>query len=190
MIKLKSAIVVEGKYDKIRLSNIVSAPIFTTDGFRLFKNKEKIALLRAVAQKHGLILLTDSDSAGNFIRSRLKTYIGEEHIINVYLPQIKGKEKRKSAPSAEGFLGVEGTGDEIIEAALSRFISEDKAPVKEITRSDFYFWGLMGDGSVEKRKKICKNLGLPQNLSTTALLDAVNLLYSCEELENIIKEVL
>ena len=114
MLRLDCAVLVEGKYDKIRLKNIVDAPIFVCDGFGIFKNKEKLSMLRAVAEKRGLVILTDSDSAGVFIRNRLKGIIGAEHIKNVYLPPIKGKERRKAAPSAEGLLGVEGTDDEII----------------------------------------------------------------------------
>jgi ribonuclease M5 len=193
LIKLKQAVIVEGKYDKIRLSNIVSAPIFTTDGFRLFKNKEKIALLRAVAQKHGLIVLTDSDSAGNFIRSRLKTYIGEEHIINVYLPQIKGKEKRKAEPSAEGYLGVEGIDAGKIRELLSPFDSASGSFCtnrKEITKLDFFEDGLSGgEGSAALRDAPALVCGLPPKMTANALLSALNVLYTFEEYKEILKKV-
>lgn len=187
MIRLEQAILVEGKYDKIRLANIVDAPVFTTDGFGIFKNREKLALLRAVAEKRGLIILTDSDSAGVFIRSRLKGLIGEEHITNVYLPPIKGKEKRKNAPSAEGLLGVEGTEDEIIRNALSRFVTDRVQDSRRIEQSDFYEWGYMGDGSKEKRERLKKRLGLPSALSTKAMLEAINVLYSYDEFTEILE---
>lgn len=183
MIRLNSAVVVEGKYDKIRLSNIVDAPVFTTDGFRLFKNKEKIELLRAVAKKHGIIILTDSDSAGMFIRNRLKNYIGEEYIKNVYLPPLKGKERRKNAPSAEGLLGVEGTPDEIIVSALEKFCCERNNDGKKIEKSDFYRWGLTGENSKAKRDALKRKLALPKDLSPNALLEAVNLLFEYDEFE-------
>lgn len=181
MIRLKSAVIVEGKYDKIRLSNIVDAPIFTTDGFRIFKNKEKLSLLRAVAQKYGVIVLTDSDSAGMFIRNRLKTYIGEEHITNVYLPEIKGKERRKSAPSAAGLLGVEGTDDEIIIKALERFVSQEEKGGRRIEKRDFLEWGLIGSGSVVRRNQLKESLDLPRDMSANALLEVANLLYGYDE---------
>lgn len=189
MIKLKSAVIVEGKYDKIRLSNIIDAPIFTTDGFRLFKDKEKIAMLREIAKKCGVIVLTDSDSAGMFIRNRLKNYIGEEYITNVYLPEIKGKERRKSMPSAEGLLGVEGTDDEIIIKCLERFICHEETGGKKIEKSDFLRLGLSGAGSNEKRILLKEKLGLPKSLSTNALLQAINVLYSYEEFIKITEEL-
>ena len=186
MLRLECAVLVEGKYDKIRLSNIVDAPVFVCDGFQIFKNKEKLALLRAVAEKRGLIILTDSDSAGVFIRNRLKGIIGSEYIKNVYLPAIAGKEKRKNTPSAEGLLGVEGTDDEIIIKALSSFVTDRIPEGRRIERSDLYEWGLIGDGSRERRDALKRKLSLPAALSTTGLLEAVNILYTYEEVKEIL----
>ena len=118
MIKLKQTIIVEGKYDKIRLANIIDATIITTEGFRIFKDKEKRELIRILWDKNGLIVMTDSDKAGQLIRNHIKNIVPKAEVINVYLPQIKGKEKRKTSPSAEGVLGVEGTDDGIIISAL------------------------------------------------------------------------
>lgn len=185
MIRLKTPIIVEGKYDKIRLSNIVDAPIFTTDGFRIFKDKEKVAFFRAVAKKSGIIILTDSDSAGLMIRNHLKKVIGDAHIYNVYLPEILGKEKRKKSPSKEGLLGVEGTDDEIILKAIERFATE-KEDGKKVTKTDFLLWGLSGDGSTVKREKLKAQISLPQALSVNGLLDAINVLYTYEEIEKIV----
>lgn len=188
MIRLKTPVIVEGKYDKIRLSNIIDAPIFTTDGFRIFKDKEKMAFFRAVAKKCGVIILTDSDSAGLMIRNHLKKAIGDANIYNVYLPEILGKEKRKTVPSKEGLLGVEGTDDEIIIKAIERFTSP-KSDGKKVTKTDFLLWGLSGDGSAAKREKLKTRLSLPHSLSTNGLLDAINVLYTYKEIEKIISEV-
>ncbi len=180
MIRLDSVVVTEGKYDKIRLSSIVDAHIITTDGFRIFKDKEKLDFLRAVAEKKGIIIITDSDSAGQFIRSRLKGYIDGKYIKNVYLPPIKGKERRKAQPSAEGLLGVEGTDNAIIMKALEKFAVE-KTCEKRIEKSTFFELGLAGEGSAARRKRLKEALSLPQSLTPTALLDAVNILYSYDE---------
>ncbi len=189
MIRLDSAVVVEGKYDKIRLSNIVDAPIFTTDGFRIFKDKEKSAMLCAVAKKNGIIVLTDSDSAGQIIRNHLRKIIGDEYITNVYLPEIHGKERRKQKPSSEGLLGVEGTADDIIVSALERFSAKRQKSEKKIEKRDFLFWGLTGDGSNEKREHLKKRLALPQALSANGLLEVVNYLYDYDEFEKIVGEM-
>lgn len=188
MIRLKTPVIVEGKYDKIRLSNIIDAPIFTTDGFRIFKDKEKMEFFRAVAEKSGIIILTDSDSAGQMIRNHLKKAIGDTHIYNVYLPEILGKEKRKRTPSKEGLLGVEGTDDAIIIKAIERFTAE-KSVGKKVNKTDFLLWGLSGDGSVIKREKLKERLSLPKALSTNGLLDAINVLYTHEEIEKIVGEI-
>ncbi len=189
MIRLDSVVLVEGKYDKIRLSNIVDATIMTTDGFRIFKDKEKMALLRALAEKNGIIIITDSDSAGQFIRARLKGYIDPRYIKNVYLPAIKGKEKRKEKPSREGFLGVEGTDDEIIRQALISFATEKKDRKTPITKAELYTLGLSGDGSTALRAAVKEKLSLPQSLSTNAFLEAVNILYTKEEFIKTVEEV-
>ncbi len=189
MIRLDSVVLVEGKYDKIRLSSIVDATIMTTDGFHIFKDKEKMALLRAVAEKVGIIVITDSDSAGQLIRTRLKGFIDGRYIKNVYLPPIKGKERRKARPSAEGLLGVEGTDNTIIENALSAFLSNSPAKGDPVTKTDFFVLGLSGDGSGELRSRVKKRLSLPDSLSANAMLDAVNILYTRDEFIGIVNEV-
>ena len=182
MIKISRAVIVEGKYDKIRLENIIDAVIITTGGFRIFKDAQKRELIKKVAKKKGLLIITDSDKAGSVIRGHIKSFVSEGDIANIYLPQILGKEKRKSAPSAEGYLGVEGTPDEIIESALERFAEKSVADTRRVTKTDLFSLGLSGSAdSGEKRKDLQRFLDLPDNLTTNALLDAINSLYSYDE---------
>ncbi len=185
MIKVKEAIICEGKYDKIRLSNIFDTVIITTDGFRVFKDPEKKALIRLLAEKRGLILLTDSDSAGQMIRKYLEKLVPKDRIKNLYLPEIRGKEKRKTALSAAGLLGVEGISDDIILAAAKRagILSEVKSDRdKKISKTDLFNLGLSGgEGSAEKRKSLCLFLNLPTILSANSLVEVINSLYSYEE---------
>ena len=185
MIKVKEAIICEGKYDKIRLSGIFDTVIITTDGFGIFKDPEKKALIRLLAENCGLILLTDSDSAGQMIRKYLEKLVPRDRVKNLYLPEIKGKEKRKSSPSAAGLLGVEGTDNEIILAAAKRagILSEiTDVPKKKITKTDLFNLGLSGgEGSKERRKSLLSYLKLPTILTANSLLDVINSLYSYEE---------
>lgn len=185
MIKVKEAIICEGKYDKIRLSGIFDTVIITTDGFGIFKDPEKKALIRLLAENCGLILLTDSDSAGQMIRKYLEKLVPRDRVKNLYLPEIKGKEKRKSSPSAAGLLGVEGTDNEIILAAAKRagILSEiTDVPKKKITKTDLFNLGLSGGvGSKEKRKSLLSYLKLPTILTANSLLDVINSFYSYEE---------
>ena len=185
MIKVKEAIICEGKYDKIRLSGIFDTVIITTDGFGIFKDPEKKALIRLLAENCGLILLTDSDSAGQMIRKYLEKLVPRDRVKNLYLPEIKGKEKRKSSPSAAGLLGVEGTDNEIILAAAKRagILSEiTDIPKKKITKTDLFNLGLSGGvGSKERRKSLLSYLKLPTILTANSLLDVINSLYSYEE---------
>ena len=189
-IKLNSPIIVEGKYDKIRLENIFDAPIITTEGFGIFKNTEKMLFIKKMAEKFGVIVLTDSDSAGNVIRNHIKGFVSADKIKNIYLPEIKGKEKRKPAPSKQGFLGVEGIDDEIIINAFSRAgITEQKQNFGSLTKLDLYNMGLVGGSeSAEKRKALLEKAGLPKNLSVNALVDALNMLYTNEEFIELFKE--
>lgn len=190
--KLSRPILVEGKYDKIRLENIFDTVILTTDGFGIFKDKEKAAYLRRLAEERGLIVCTDSDAAGFVIRNHLKSLLPNELVLPIYLPPIAGKEKRKAHPSKEGILGVEGTPDEVILAAFRAAGALDDAarePTDPITRADFYEWGLIGAPESSTRRQIlAKKLDLPSHLSTTALLDAVNLLSSRERLTELLEE--
>lgn len=184
LIKLKQPVIVEGKYDKITLENVIDTLIIPTNGFGIFKDREKCAMIRSLAKKNGIIIMTDSDSAGAVIRSYLKKIIGDSEIINVYIPQLKGKEKRKSAGSKEGFLGVEGMTPEIIEEALKKSgVFCDKAEtLKKITKADMFKFGLSGcKDSGEKRKSFLKYLSLPENLSSSAMLDVMNNMFTAEE---------
>ncbi len=187
MVKIKEAIVVEGRYDKNTLSQIVDAPILQTDGFRILKDKEQLRLLRRVAEKRGLIVFTDSDGAGFLIRNHLKSSIPTEQLKHAYIPDIPGKEHRKSAPGKEGKLGVEGMTPEVILECLRRagatLEGENDTPVhNEITKIDFFSTGLSGvPGSNQKRKSLMKLLDFPEHMSSNALLQALNLLYTKDE---------
>lgn len=190
MIKIKQAVVVEGKYDKIALENLLDTVIITINGFGIFKDKEKQVLLRTIAQKSGVIIMTDSDSAGQFLRRRLKGILQTDNIINVYVPQIKGKEKRKAAQSKEGFLGVEGLSVQILEQSLAKAgITGERSSVKSagITKADLFATGLTGgQNSALRRKKLLLANGFPQNLTCNAMLDILNHYYTRQEVLDII----
>ncbi len=185
MIKLKEAVIVEGKYDKIKLSSLVDGLIITTDGFGIFKDREKRELIKALAKKRGIIILTDSDSAGFLIRSHIKGFVSDGEIKNVFIPDVFGKEKRKSAPSKEGKLGVEGMDRELLENALKKagIVEEKTSPnAKKVLKSDLFEDGISGGAdSKAKRTRLLKELGLPERMSANALLETVNALYSFEE---------
>ena len=187
MVRIREAIVVEGRYDKNTLSQIVDAPILETSGFGIFKDKKQMELLRKVAKLRGLIVFTDSDGAGFVIRNHLKSAIDGRFLKHAYIPDIPGKERRKSAPGKEGKLGVEGMSPEIILQALRRAgatIEGENAPSRNsITKQDLMELGLSGGAnSAEKRRKLLQNLDLPEHMSANAMLQALNLLYSLEEL--------
>lgn len=184
MIRLDRPVIVEGKYDKITLQNVVDALIITTDGFGIFKNKEKCDLIRRLARKNGVIIMTDSDSAGAVIRSYIKKIVSDCEIINVYLPELRGKEKRKAKPSKSGLIGVEGMTPEIIENALrkSGVFSVRAEERRKITKADMFAFGLSGgEASKEKRKSFLRQLGLPESLSPSAMLDVLNNSFTFEE---------
>ncbi len=192
MVKIKEAIVVEGRYDRNTLSQIVDATIFETNGFGIFKNKEQMALLRTVAQKRGLIVLTDSDGAGFVIRNHLKSAIPGAYLKHAYIPDIAGKEKRKAAPGKEGKLGVEGMRPEVILEALracgATFDDETQdSPRTAITKQNFVELGLSG-GTDSSVKRLCvqKAMNLPEHMSANALLQALNLLMTADELRNLV----
>lgn len=192
MIRLDRAVIVEGKYDKIALENIIDANIFTTDGFGIFKNKEKCELIRRLAHKDGIIIMTDTDSAGALIRSYLKKICADGDIVNVYVPQLLGKERRKSAPSKQGFLGVEGVGRDAILQALERSgvlgeeVSERR---RKITKTDMFLAGLSGGSdSHNKRQSFARFTALPTGISPNALLDAINAIYSYDEFVKVVEE--
>ena len=193
MVKIKEAIVVEGRYDKNTLSQIVDAPIFETRGFGIFKDKAQMTLLRQVAQRRGLIVFTDADGAGFVIRNHLKSAIPGQYLKHAYTPDIFGKERRKSAPGKEGKLGVEGMRPQVIVDALRKagatFEGENSAPVHQITKQDLMELGLSGGADASaKRLALLKKLDLPQHMSANAMLQALNVLYSLEELTAIVRE--
>lgn len=195
MIKIKEAIVVEGRYDKNTLSQVVDAPIIETSGFGIMKDKTQLAFLRRVAQKRGLVILTDSDGAGFVIRNFLKSAIPAEQLKHAYIPDIAGKERRKTAPGKEGKLGVEGMTPEVIIACLRRAGAtvEGEAAAKTapaITKQDMMDLGISGGkDSSQKRQDLLKKLNLPSHMSANALLQALNLLYTLEDLTEIVKQL-
>lgn len=183
-IKLSEAVIVEGKYDKIKLSNILDAFIIETNGFAVFKDKTKLSFIKKLAKERGIIILTDSDHAGFMIRNYISSGVPKEQIKNMYIPDIFGKEKRKNAPSKEGKLGVEGMTKEVIVEALSKAgITSSKSVCSDpVTTVDFYDLGLTGGaGSKAKRKALCKVLDLPEFLSTSSLISCINNFMTKEE---------
>lgn len=184
MIHLRQAVVVEGKYDKIRLSALVDGPILVTNGFRIFKNREQLALLRRLARQDGILILTDSDAAGFKIRNYIKSAVPNGRIYHAYIPEILGKEARKDHPSKEGTLGVEGMDLQILAAALQKsgVLFAEGTKKDPVTRMDFYENGLSGrPDSSQKRLSLLRELNLPHYLSAAALLEAVNALMSRED---------
>lgn len=193
MVKIREAILVEGRYDKNTLSQIVDAPILETAGFRIFKDKKQMAYLRRVAEKRGLIVFTDSDGAGFVIRNHVKSAIPAAYLKHAYIPDIPGKEKRKSAPGKEGKLGVEGMTPEILLDALRKagatIEGEGNAPSGNITKQDLMELGLSGGSDASARRlALLKKLNMPEHMSTNAMLQALNLLYSLDELKALLEE--
>ena len=183
-IKLTEAVIVEGKYDKIKLSNILDAFIIETNGFAIFKDKSKLSFIKKLAKERGIIILTDSDHAGFMIRNYISSGVPKEQIKNVYIPDIFGKEKRKNTPSKEGKLGVEGMTKEVILASLEKAGVSSTSSVCDnpITTVDFYDLGLTGGAnSKAKRKAVCKALDLPEFLSTSSLISCINNFMTKEE---------
>ena len=193
MVKIKEAIVVEGRYDKNTLSQILDATILETSGFGIFKNKEQMALLRKAAEVRGLIVFTDADGAGFVIRNHIKSAIPGKYLKHAYTPDILGKERRKAAPGKEGKLGVEGMTRDVILESLRRagatFLGEDeKQTSHQITKADLLELGLYGPGSNGRRMNLIKKLGFPEKISNNAFLQALNLLYSLEELKQAMEQ--
>ena len=190
MRKIKEVIVVEGRYDKNALSQVVDATVVTLGGFSVFNDREKLAFLRRLAEKQGLIILTDSDGAGFVIRNYLKGALPKEQVKQAYIPDIHGKERRKRSPGKEGKLGVEGMKPDVLLEALRRcgatFLDgeEEAAPAREpITKADLFALSLTGGpDSAAKRQALLKKLDLPEHLTTNGLLEALNLLYTRKEL--------
>lgn len=179
MLRVREAIIVEGKYDQIRLSSLVEGLIIPTEGFAIFRDREKRELIQKLAEERGILILTDSDSAGFLIRNHIKSFVAPERIKNAYIPEIPGKERRKHAPSKEGLLGVEGIDEKTLEEVLTAAgagISRQENP-DPISKLDLYEWGLSGGQcSAEKRRLLQQKLGLPSRLSTASLLGILNFL--------------
>ena len=194
MVKIREVIVVEGRYDKNTLSQIVDATILETSGFGIMKDKAQLSLLRRAAELRGLIIFTDSDGAGFVIRNYLKSAIDPRHVKHAYIPDIYGKEKRKSAPGKEGKLGVEGMRPDVVLEALRRagatIEGESTTDRHALTKLDMVELGLSGGAdSSKKRLALLKCLRLPEHMSANAMLQALNLLYTREELEEIMKDL-
>lgn len=193
-IHLGLPIIVEGKYDKIRLMSITDDVILCTDGFRVFNNKERLSLIRRLGNETGILVLTDSDGAGKIIRRYLSSALPPEKIYHLYTPQIEGKEKRKKEASKEGYLGVEGLPNPLLRDLLLSFQKthhpEETAPQKAVggmTKADFFAWNLTGcPDATQQRNALCQKLQLPAGMNAEALLTAVNCLYTREELEAIL----
>ncbi len=194
-LKVKQTIIVEGRYDQAKLSSLVDATILTTGGFDIFRDKKKLALFRALADKDGIIILTDSDAAGFRIRSYIAGAVDTDKIIHVYIPDLFGKERRKAQPSAEGKLGVEGIPADVLLEAFRRAgvlveNTETLAQGDPVTKADFVEWGLSGgENSFVLRQQLLSRLRLPARMNTNALLKVVNSLYSRSQLQQILKEL-
>jgi ribonuclease M5 len=190
LIKLKETIVVEGRYDKARLANLFDAPILETGGFGIFRDKQRLALLRRLAQSSGIILLTDSDMAGFKIRSYIAGAIPNGRVVHVYIPDVYGKESRKAAPSAEGKLGVEGIEDTLILEAFETaglLGAPCETPARPITKLDLYEDGLSGgENSAEKRRALCAALHLPARLGVNSLVKVLNSIGDYEMYKNVV----
>lgn len=195
MIKLDEAVIVEGKYDKINIENFIDAYIIPCGGFSVFKDKAKAELIRSLAKNKGIIIMTDSDNAGMVIRSHLKGIVKDGKIINVYLPQIKGKEKRKEKQSAEGFLGVEGLSEEVITSALKNAgvigKSVSARSEKSVDKALFFELGLSGGKeSKENREKLLRFMNLPLNMSSNAMIDYFGRIMSETEFKEVFSKCL
>lgn len=192
MIKIDKVIIVEGRYDKIKLSSMIDGIIIETEGFGIFKDKDKQKLIRKLAETKGIAILTDSDSAGFVIRNFITSIVPKEYITNVYIPDIYGKEKRKDSPSKEGKLGVEGVSAEILKEAFIKAgigVSQSETNErKKITLNDFFDDGLTGDTqSKRKRTDLLKKLDLPERMSTKAMLDILNTFITYDEYKKLVE---
>ena len=197
MIKVKEAIIVEGKYDKIKLKSFIDATIITTNGFRIFKNKKQVEMIKRLSHTNGILILTDSDAAGFMIRNHIKNIAPNGNVKQAYIPDIYGKEKRKEKPSKEGKLGVEGVSQNIIIDAIIKSgatienmegnIKQENQGAKVISKLDFFEDGLSGgEKSKEKRLEFIKYLNLPEHLSANSLLEVVNNIITYDEYKSII----
>ena len=193
MIKIKQAVIVEGKYDKIKLSGIIDAPIIQTDGFGIFKDKELQLMIRKLAEKRGILVLTDSDSAGFKIRSFIGSTVNQKDIIHAYIPDIFGKESRKTEPSKEGKIGVEGVSEQVIMQALANagvLCESASEPERPITKLDLYELGFTGGpDSSKKRAALLRYYSFPERLSSNSLVKVLNCITTYEQFLNEVKEI-
>ena len=191
-LKIKYPVIVEGKYDRLRLLSVMEGQILTTDGFGIFKQKEKLALVRALAKKSPIIVLTDPDGAGKLIRSHIGSAVSPERIIPLYVHQIRGKEKRKAEPSAQGFLGVEGQERALLYDLLAPFAAgkgEERSETP-LSRTDFYEDGLTGcDDAAARRNVLAAKFGLPADMTPNALLAALRVVATYEEYKTAVAEL-
>lgn len=193
-IRLKETIIVEGRYDKIKLSECIASPIIETGGFRVFKDKEKQNLIRSIAERRGILVMTDVDSAGFVIRNFLRGIVPEDRIHHAYIPTVEGKEKRKPEASKEGILGVEGIDKEALIDAIRKsgahIEGDNNESIGEITKADFFDYGLTGSqNSAQYKEKVLLSLGLPKYLTTNAMIAALNCLFTKEEFEAYLNEL-
>lgn len=193
MIKIKEAVIVEGKYDKIKLSSIIDAVIIPVNGFSVFKDREMMDLIRKLAKARGVLILTDSDSAGFKIRHYIGGSLPQDCVRHAYIPEIFGKERRKQQASKEGLLGVEGVPKDAIIKSLEKagvLCEETPQPSRKITKMDLFEDGLSGgENSFAKRQALCKKLDLPGKLSSNGLLDVLNIMMSYEEYKKVMEEL-
>ncbi len=195
-IRLQETVIVEGRYDKIQLSGLIESPIIETGGFRVFKDKEKQRLIRKVAQRRGILVMTDVDYAGFVIRNFLRGIVDSENILHAYIPTVKGKEKRKPEASKEGILGVEGIDrDKLLDSIrqsgahilndVESFAENRSSLRSEITKMDFFDYGLNGcENAAQHREEVLSSLGLPKYLTVNAMVAAINCLFTKDEFEN------
>ena len=194
MIRIKEAIIVEGRYDVNKLKQLVDTIVIETGGFSIFNNREKLRLIRRIAAQRGILILTDSDGAGFVIRNYLKGAIPKEQVRHAYIPQIEGKERRKSKGSKEGTLGVEGVPDQVILDSLYRAgvtVIGDSAPARQpITKADFYEWGLSGGkDSAARRQALLRALQLPSHMTANALLEFINAVADYDQVKELIRRI-
>lgn len=196
MLKINQVVIVEGRYDKAKLSSIIDATILTTDGFDIYRDREKLRLIKTLAKKHGIVILTDSDAAGFQIRAHIAGAVSPDEITHVYIPDVLGKERRKAQFSAEGKLGVEGIPKELLlqafeKAGITAVETGSPKPAKGgITKADLMQWGLCGgEGSAELRRAVLKKLKLPSRMNASAMLNVLNTLYTHDEFETLLKEL-
>ena len=189
MYRIKEAVIVEGRYDLMKLKSFLDTEIFETSGFRIYNDAQKRNLIKKIADISGIVILTDSDASGFQIRNYIKSFVPQDKIKNAYIPNVKGKERRKDKPSKEGYLGVEGLDENVIISSLKTagvtFLDEstDKGSFGKISKTDLYLLGLSGKNNSSKiRKRLLESLGLPIYLSTNALLSVLNIMFTREEL--------